>query len=105
MSRLGLEKVSLMKKRRSAEQIVGLLRQADVDFGKSMNEPLPVAALIQAREPSIQAGSVVSRISVSKKVFEVPSVIIESVIPVLQLLGSLPHVCSVITARARRACR
>jgi hypothetical protein len=28
-----------MKKRRSAEQIVGLLRQADVDFGKGMNVP------------------------------------------------------------------
>jgi hypothetical protein len=28
-----------MKKRRSAEQIVGLLRQADVDLGKGMNVP------------------------------------------------------------------
>ncbi|MFN5756095.1 MAG: transposase [Planctomycetia bacterium] len=28
-----------MKKRRSAEQIVGLLRQADVDFGKGANVP------------------------------------------------------------------
>ena len=28
-----------MKKRRSAEQIVGLLRQVDVDLGKGMNVP------------------------------------------------------------------
>jgi len=28
-----------MKKRRSTEQIVGLLRQADVDLGKGMNVP------------------------------------------------------------------
>jgi hypothetical protein len=28
-----------MKKRRSAEQIMGLLRQADVDLGKGMNVP------------------------------------------------------------------
>ena len=28
-----------MKKRRSAEQIVGLLRQADVDLGKGTNVP------------------------------------------------------------------
>jgi len=28
-----------MKKRRSAEQIVGLLRQADVDLGNGMNVP------------------------------------------------------------------
>jgi len=28
-----------MKKRRSAEQIVGLLRQADGDLGKGMNVP------------------------------------------------------------------
>ena len=28
-----------MKKRRSAEQIVGLLRQADVDLGKGANVP------------------------------------------------------------------
>ena len=28
-----------MKKRRSAEQIVGLLRQADVDLGKGMSVP------------------------------------------------------------------
>ena len=28
-----------MKKRHSAEQIVGLLRQADVDLGKGMNVP------------------------------------------------------------------
>jgi transposase-like protein len=28
-----------MKKRRCAEQIVGLLRQADVDLGKGMNVP------------------------------------------------------------------
>jgi hypothetical protein len=39
MSRLGLGKVSLMKKRRSAEQIVGLLRQADVGLGQGMNVP------------------------------------------------------------------
>jgi putative transposase len=28
-----------MKKRRSAEYVVGLLRQADVDLGKGMNVP------------------------------------------------------------------
>ena len=39
MPRLGLEKGSLMKKRRSTEQIVGLLRQADVDLGKGANVP------------------------------------------------------------------
>jgi hypothetical protein len=32
-------KVSRMKKRHSSEQIVGLLRQADSDFGKGMNLP------------------------------------------------------------------
>jgi hypothetical protein len=80
-----------MKKRRSAEQIVGLLRQADVGLGKGMTVSLPVAALIHAREPSIQAGSVVSRMSVSKKVFEVPSVIIENVMPVLQFASRANH--------------
>jgi len=37
----GAGKGSRMKKRRSAEQIVGLLRQADVDLGKSVITPSP----------------------------------------------------------------
>ena len=36
---MGAEKGSQMKKRRSAEQIVSLLRQADVDLGKGTNVP------------------------------------------------------------------
>jgi len=47
-----------------------------------------VAAVTQAREPSIQADWVASRVSASEKVLEVPSVIVESVRPVFGLLGS-----------------
>lgn len=53
-----------------------------------LKTPCLVAAVTQVREPSIQADWVASRVSASEKVLEVSSVIIESVRPVLGLLGS-----------------
>ena len=67
--------------------------------------PRPVAVVTQVGEPSIQADWGVSRVSASEKVLEVSSVIIESVMPVLELPGALPDVWGVITPRARSACR
>ena len=56
--------------------------------GVLLTVPRPVAAVTQARESLIQASWGVSRALASEKVLGVPSVIIESVTPVLELPGA-----------------
>jgi hypothetical protein len=50
-----------------------------------------VAAVTQARLPSIQTESTTSRVSTRANVFDVPSAIIARVTPVRGLLGSVPQ--------------